>query len=291
MIPYIVFGDLAAALLPLARDRRRSIFTLSIGHIVIPLPYTILVLVPRLTRSTSPRGSGIRPRRGALRTFRSIILPLILPGDRVGLPDLVHASFDEYAVASFVAARTTFPIYLYGALRFPSRLPQVIAVAVVVMVVSLVVVVGAEIGRRVAERRLGAARALTCGPAPTGAATGVPGANGVGRSSARRCETRYRGVSTWNCVNMPRIDDLRDRPDEPRPVLRRVGAGAVRSDALGPHRDAHASPARTRRLAATTIARRRRARDGDVADELGDVDVERVQRADEIRDERRRGRS
>ena len=47
----------------------------------------------------------------------------------------------------------TFPIYLYAALRFPSQLPQVIAVAVVVITVSLVVVVAAEIGRRVAERR------------------------------------------------------------------------------------------------------------------------------------------
>jgi len=52
-------------------------------------------------------------------------------------------------------SQTTFPIYLYGALRFPSRLPEVIAVAVVVMTVSLVVVLSAEIGRRIAEGRLG----------------------------------------------------------------------------------------------------------------------------------------
>jgi spermidine/putrescine transport system permease protein len=64
-------------------------------------------------------------------------------------------SFDEYAVASFVVGpRQTFPIYLYAALRFPSQLPQVIAVAVVVLLVSLVLVVGAELGRRRAERRL-----------------------------------------------------------------------------------------------------------------------------------------
>ena len=64
-------------------------------------------------------------------------------------------SFDEYAVASFVVGtRVTFPIYLYAALRFPSQLPQVIAVAVVVLTVSLVVVVAAELGRRAAERRL-----------------------------------------------------------------------------------------------------------------------------------------
>jgi spermidine/putrescine transport system permease protein len=67
-------------------------------------------------------------------------------------------SFDEYAVASFlVGTRSTFPIYLYSALRFPSQLPQVIAVAVVVLSVSLLVVLGAEIGRRRAERALGAA--------------------------------------------------------------------------------------------------------------------------------------
>jgi spermidine/putrescine transport system permease protein len=91
-----------------------------------------------------------------LRTFRSIVLPLILPAVVSALLIAFTTSFDEYAVASFVVGtRATFPIYLYGALRFPSRLPQVIAVAVVVMILSLVVVVGAEIGRRVAERRLG----------------------------------------------------------------------------------------------------------------------------------------
>jgi hypothetical protein len=55
-----------------------------------------------------------------------------------------------------VGSRITFPIYLYSALRFPSQLPQVIAVAVVVLVLSLTVVIAAEVGRRIAERRLGA---------------------------------------------------------------------------------------------------------------------------------------
>src|SRR2546427_453833 len=92
-----------------------------------------------------------------LRTFRSITLPLILPAVVSAFLIAFTTSFDEYAVASFVVGtRVTFPIYLYSALRFPSQLPQVIAVAVVVMVLSLLVVVSAELGRRVAERRLGA---------------------------------------------------------------------------------------------------------------------------------------
>ena len=92
-----------------------------------------------------------------LRTFRSVTLPLLLPAVVSAFLIAFTTSFDEYAVASFVVgSRVTFPIYLYAALRFPNQLPQVIAVAVVVITISLVVVVGAELGRRVAERRLGA---------------------------------------------------------------------------------------------------------------------------------------
>ena len=120
------------------------------------------------------------------------------------------ASFDEYAVASFVVGTDpTFPIYLYGALRFPSRLPQVIAVAVVVMIVSLLVVVAAELGRRLAERRLGGPRGLgkdvwsACHES-TDTHSGLERA-ARGDSSARRCETTVPiAVSTRNCVYIPR---------------------------------------------------------------------------------------
>ena len=83
-------------------------------------------------------------------------LPLILPAIVSAMLIAFTTSFDEYAVASFlVGSQSTFPIYLYSALRFPSQLPQVIAVAVVVLLVSLTVVVAAELGRRIAERRVG----------------------------------------------------------------------------------------------------------------------------------------
>ena len=91
-----------------------------------------------------------------MNTFRLITFPLILPAIVSAFLISFTTSFDEYAVASFVVGtRVTFPLYLYGALRFPSRLPEVLAVAVVVMTVSLLVVIGAEIARRIAERRLG----------------------------------------------------------------------------------------------------------------------------------------
>jgi spermidine/putrescine transport system permease protein len=155
VIPYVVFG-ISLLLFFHAAGIPRSILTVAIGHIVISLPYTILVLVPRLDQidvalEEAAADLGASP----LETFRLIVLPLILPAVVSAFLIAFTTSFDEYAVASFVVGtRVTFPIFLYSALRFPSQLPQVIAVAVVVMVISLVVVLSAEIGRRVVERRL-----------------------------------------------------------------------------------------------------------------------------------------
>jgi spermidine/putrescine transport system permease protein len=155
VIPFVVFG-ISLLLLFHSLGIPRSILTVVIGHIVISLPYAILVLVPRLEQiDASLEEAAYDLGASHLRTFRSVTLPLILPAILSAFLIAFTTSFDEYAVASFVVGtRVTFPIYLYSALRFPSQLPQVIAVAVVVLTVSLVIVVAAEIGRRAAERRL-----------------------------------------------------------------------------------------------------------------------------------------
>ncbi|HVC87939.1 MAG TPA: ABC transporter permease [Gaiellaceae bacterium] len=156
VIPYVVFG-ISLLLLFHTLGIPRSILTVVIGHIVISLPYTILVLLPRLQQiDVALEEAAYDLGAGRLQTFRLITLPLILPAVVSAYLIAFTTSFDEYAVASFVVGtRVTFPIYLYSALRFPNQLPQVIAVAVVVITISLLVVVAAEIGRRVAERRLG----------------------------------------------------------------------------------------------------------------------------------------
>jgi spermidine/putrescine transport system permease protein len=156
VIPLVVFGT-SLLLLFHAVGMQLGITTVVIGHIVISLPYTILVIMPRLQQiDVSLEEAAYDLGASRLRTFRSITFPLILPAIVSAFLIAFTTSFDEYAVASFVVgSSTTFPIYLYSALRFPNQLPQVIAVAVVVISISLAIVVAAEVGRRVAERRLG----------------------------------------------------------------------------------------------------------------------------------------
>jgi spermidine/putrescine transport system permease protein len=156
VIPFVVFG-ISLLLLFHTLGVPRSILTVAIGHVVISLPYTILVLVPRLQQvDASLEEAAYDLGAGPLGTFRLVTLPLILPAVVSAFLIAFTTSFDEYAVASFVVgSRETFPIYLYAALRFPNQLPQVIAVAVVVLTISLLVIVAAELGRRHVERRLG----------------------------------------------------------------------------------------------------------------------------------------
>jgi spermidine/putrescine transport system permease protein len=154
VIPYLVFG-IALLLLFHTIGVPNGVPTVVIGHIVITLPYTILVLVPRLEQiDATLEEAAYDLGASRWRTFRSITLPLILPAVVSAFLIAFTTSFDEYAVASFlVGTQATFPIYLYSALRFPSQLPQVIAVAVVVLFASLLIVVGAEVGRRAIEER------------------------------------------------------------------------------------------------------------------------------------------
>ena len=177
VIPYVVFA-VALLILFTQVDVPLSTWTLVIGHIVVILPYAILVLAPRLERiDVRLEEAAYDLGASALRTFRSITLPLITPAIVSAFLISFVFSFDEIILASFLAGdAVTFPLYLFSQLRFPTLLPQVIAVAVIVMAVSFLVVLVSEVGRRLVERRLDAElksvpepAAPRAEPAPVGA--------------------------------------------------------------------------------------------------------------------------
>jgi spermidine/putrescine transport system permease protein len=165
VVPYIA---LAIGLLIFVNEApfvAAGFWAVVLGHIVLAIPYMILVLVPRLERLDVRLEEAARDLgAGPLQTFRLITFPLLLPAIVSAFLVAFVLSFDEIVVASFVAGETTtFPLYLFSQLRFPTLLPQVIAVACIVMAASALLLIGAEIGRRVVERRLGAELAEPAG--------------------------------------------------------------------------------------------------------------------------------
>jgi spermidine/putrescine transport system permease protein len=157
VVPYIA---LAIGLLVFFNEASvpLGISSLVMGHVVLSIPYTILILVPRLERLDVRLEEAARDLgAGTAQTFRLITFPLILPALVSAYLVAFVLSFDEIVVASFIAGdTTTFPLYLFSQLRFPTLLPQMLAVACVVMLLSALILIGAEVARRVLERRLGA---------------------------------------------------------------------------------------------------------------------------------------
>lgn len=165
VIPYLVFGIALLILFRAVDDfliPRFGIFfglgahAIVVGHVVVSLPYTILTIAPRLERLSNrveeaARDLGASPGS----SFVRVTLPLLLPAIVSAYLIAFTLSFDEYAIASFVAGEvTTYPLFLYGQVRIRVGLPQMIAVSVIVLVASMLLIAGTEIWRRRSEARL-----------------------------------------------------------------------------------------------------------------------------------------
>ena len=166
VIPYLVFGISLLLLFALVDKVLTKAFgtyiglglhAVVIGHVVVALPYTILAILPLLERlSVSLEEAAKDLGANTRETFRRVTLPLLMPALVSAFLIAFTLSFDEYAIASFLAgAEQTWPVYLFSQLRVPSLLPQLIAVSSVVFMASMLLVLSAEVGRRIAQRRYG----------------------------------------------------------------------------------------------------------------------------------------
>jgi spermidine/putrescine transport system permease protein len=156
VVPYIV---LAVGMVVLLHELgiATSLVAVLAGHVVISLPYSVLVILPRLrTLDASISEAALDLGASELRAFWFVTLPLLAPALFSSFLIAFTISFDEFAIASFLApaGAPTFPVFVYTGARTPLLQPEVIAVGSVVVVASLLLVIGAELVRRFWEGRL-----------------------------------------------------------------------------------------------------------------------------------------
>lgn len=135
IVPFVVMG-VAFFLLFVLLDLPRSLVTVAIGHSVIAVPFATLIVVARLS-GLDPALEDAAMDLGATypATLRRVVLPLMGPSLLSAWLTCFIVSFDEIALAIFlVGGDPTFPVFLYGQLRFAQRLPVLIAMAVLLMV-------------------------------------------------------------------------------------------------------------------------------------------------------------
>jgi spermidine/putrescine transport system permease protein len=150
IVPFVV---LAVALLLVFRSvgLNLSLGTVAVAHTVVALPFTLLIVLSRLAGFDHDlEDASMDLGASYLGTLRLVVLPIIAPAIVAAFLTAFTVSFDEFALALFLAGtEPTFPVYLFGQLRFANQLPILIALAVLIMVGTLVLILTAERVRRV----------------------------------------------------------------------------------------------------------------------------------------------
>jgi len=144
-IPDIVLGIsllilLNAVAIPL------SLASVICGHTLICVPFAITVLMSRLEGfDKSLEEASLDLGETGWTTFWRVTFPLALPGIVSSLLLTFIVSFDEFLIAYFLVGNdATLPIYIWSQLRFPYKLPSVLALGAAILVASAVLVVFAE---------------------------------------------------------------------------------------------------------------------------------------------------
>jgi spermidine/putrescine transport system permease protein len=141
IVPYVVLG-VSFLILFKAFDLELSIVTVSVGHAIVALPYTALIVFVRLV-GAEPQLEDAAMDLGATYpgTLRLVVLPMAAPAIVSAWITAFTVSFDEFAIAHFLAGQDrTFPVFLYGQLRFANSLPVLIATAVLLMLGTLTLI-------------------------------------------------------------------------------------------------------------------------------------------------------
>ena len=153
MLPLIVPGlVLAVSLLLLTHQLgiEPSLACIAFGQLLLCLPFATLVMMSRFqgvdrSLEEASRDLGVGPTA----TFFRVVLPIAWPGVLSSLLMTFTISFDEFILALFLSgSQTTLPVYMWGQLRFPGKLPSVLALATLILLFSFAVVTLAERVRR-----------------------------------------------------------------------------------------------------------------------------------------------
>ena len=145
MLPLVVPGIiLGVALLILLSSLgiQLSLSTIAIGHVLLCVPFSIATLIASFEGfDKSMEEAAADLGDNAWWTFWRVTFPLVFPGILSSLLLCFTISFDEFLLSFFLAGSDpTLPLYIYGQLRFPQKLPAVLALGACILVFSFALV-------------------------------------------------------------------------------------------------------------------------------------------------------
>jgi spermidine/putrescine transport system permease protein len=132
-----------------------TLFTVTLGHVLVCVPYSISVLISGFEgfdRSLEEASADLGET--SFGTFRRVTLPMMTPAIISSLLVAFTISLDDFIMAFFLGGNdATMPVYIWGQLRFAAKLPSVLALGTLLLVASVIMLTIAEIMRRRAAAR------------------------------------------------------------------------------------------------------------------------------------------
>jgi spermidine/putrescine transport system permease protein len=147
-IPTVVLAVAMLSLFSLA-GIPLSLATVIFGHFLICVPFSYGVLVSRF-EGLNPDLESASADLGEnpFWTFWRVTFPLAFPGIVSSLLLSFTISFDEFILAFFLSSNSpTLPVFMWSQMRFPDRLPMVLALATILLSVSACLVVVSQLLR------------------------------------------------------------------------------------------------------------------------------------------------
>jgi spermidine/putrescine transport system permease protein len=135
-----------------------SLFTIILGDVLICTPFAVAILTSAFqSLDKSLEEAAMDLGEGPFSTFYLVILPLVMPGIISALLICFTIAIDEFIIANFLGSgEKLLSTYIFGQLRFPKNVPNIMALGTVLVMVSVVLLATAEFFRRRGIARTGA---------------------------------------------------------------------------------------------------------------------------------------
>lgn len=149
LVPGIVVG-ISLLIVATGAGLSLSLSTIAFAHILFCTPFAMMIMLPRFEGMDASLEEASRDLgEGPFMTFRRVVLPIAAPGILSSLLLTFSVSLDEFVLAFFLAGTdNTLPIFIWSQLRFPNRLPGVLALSTLILAFSFLLVLVAEKLRR-----------------------------------------------------------------------------------------------------------------------------------------------
>ncbi|MEM1067179.1 MAG: ABC transporter permease [Pseudomonadota bacterium] len=157
VLPEIIVAVSLLVVMVQLLDLRLSSWTVIAAHTLICTPFCIAILNSSFQNlDASLEEAAIDLGESRFSTFRLVTLPLVMPGIIAALLISFTISLDEFIIAFFLTgSEPTLPVYIWGLLRFPQRLPAVMALGTILVALSILLLIAAEYFRRRGVARAG----------------------------------------------------------------------------------------------------------------------------------------